>query len=432
MAAMIPLASLPAMGGTINTFTGTTDNLLGTAANYSLSASPATSGSTGSYKDVLITGTNEVLQQTNTNTITESLSVTNGRTYRISAYASNANAPTFRLGSTSSNGTAESIASFVNANVPSAGGSQDLIYLSGNSTLNIVEDNSLTPAQPLGVELRQGGNFNVSSGSTLSIDAVIRQKSSNTAITIRGGGTTNFYKVNTYSGATTVAAGTLNIGYDGSINASSGVTVTGGAKLTCNSSVALTKAPVLNGDTTSNRATLGGSGTVNATVTLDNLGDTLSPGNSPGVLGFGTSQTWNSFSYDWESNNFSGTVAGTDFDQIAITGDLNLTGGSGSYILNLLSLTSANSSGFIPNFSEAGKSWAVLSTTSGITGFNAENWTLNTAGFTTSPSFSESFSLSQRGNDLVLTYVPEPGAAALAVTGMLGLLVRRRRSSADR
>ena len=94
------------------------------------------------------------------------------------------------------------------------------------------------------------------------------------------------------------------------------------------------------------RAVLGGTGPINAAVTLDNLGDVLSPGNSPGIQTYTAAQSWSSFSYDWEVNDFTGTTAGSDFDQIDITGTLNLTGGSGSYILNVLGLTAGNVAGW--------------------------------------------------------------------------------------
>lgn len=96
---------------------------------------------------------------------------------------------------------------------------------------------------------------------------------------------------------------------------------------------------------------LGGTGPINVAVTLDNLGDVLSPGNSPGIQDYTVSQSWSSFSYDWEVNNFTGTTTGTDFDQIGITGSLDLTGGSRSYILNVLELTAGNVAGLVPNFS---------------------------------------------------------------------------------
>jgi fibronectin-binding autotransporter adhesin len=240
---------------------------------------------------------------------------------------------------------------------------------------------------------------------------------------------------NTYTGATTISAGRLILGPTGSVNTTSGISVSAGAGFDYNASTALSVAPSLLGSGSGNRATLGGVGAINAALTLDNLGDTLSPGNSPGIMPFGTSQTWNSFTYLWETNNFVGTTAGTDFDQIAITGSLNLTGSAGAYLLDITSLTAGNVAGDVSGFAEVSRSWTILTTTGGISGFDANNWTLSTANFTSNPAATGSWELKQQGNNVVLDYViavPEPTGIALAGCGMLFLAWRaigqRRRS----
>ena len=58
---------------------------------------------------------------------------------------------------------------------------------------------------------------------------------------------------------------------------------------------------------------------------------------STGTMSFATGQSWDSFSHDWEINDFTGTSPGTDFDRIDVTGSLTLSL-LGSYQLNLLSL----------------------------------------------------------------------------------------------
>ena len=242
-----------------------------------------------------------------------------------------------------------------------------------------------------------------------------------------GAGTATLTNTNLYTGATTVSAGTLAVGAAGSLNASSGVTVAAGAKFLHNSSTALTAPPSLSGADVSNRAVLGGSGPINTSVTLDNPGDTLAPGNSPGVQAFTPAQTWNSFSYDWEINDFTGTTPGTAFDQLAIGATLDLTGALGAYHLNMLSLTAGNIAGEVQNFSEIDRSWKVLTTAAGITGFDPTNWTIHVDGFT-NPA-GGGFALAQNGNDLVLSYtaIPESSVAALlGGCGVLALLRRRR------
>jgi fibronectin-binding autotransporter adhesin len=244
-----------------------------------------------------------------------------------------------------------------------------------------------------------------------------------------GTGTLDLSGSSTYTGATTVSAGTLLISA-GNIN-SSAVTVAAGAQLKYNSSTARTGAITLSGNGSGSRSVLSGSGTINVAMTLDNPGDTLSPGNSPGLLTFATSESWNSFTYLWETNNFTGTTAGTNFDQIVITGGLTLGGGLGAYVLDLNSLTAGNLPGNVGSFSDVNRSWTILTTTTGITGFDAANWTISTGNFTSSPTWSGTWSLAKSGNDLVLAYaIPEPSAVALLSIGIFAsgfLAIRRSR-----
>lgn len=269
--------------------------------------------------------------------------------------------------------------------------------------------------------------FSPAIGESFTLGSAITNTGGDTKSLIKtGGGTTLLSGTNTYTGATTINAGTLHITSSGSIANSSGVTIEAGARLTYNSSTALVVGTTLNGDGASNRATLGGTGTINTAVTLDNVGDVLAPGNSPGIQAYTVGQTWSALSYEWELNSFGSGSAGSTYDQIAITGELNLTGISGSYILDVLSLTPENTSGEVADFSEINRSWNIITTTGGINGFNSANWTINTSGFLNSTSGF--WALNQSGNNLVLSYsaVPEPSSALLGTLGLWFLLRRRR------
>lgn len=269
--------------------------------------------------------------------------------------------------------------------------------------------------------------LNPGSGITNSYSGAI----ANGAMTLTktGLGTQALSATHFYTGATAVNNGTLSIESAGSINSTSGITVAAGAKLIYNSSTSLTVGTTLNGSGTTNRAVLGGNGIIATTIALNDVGDTLSPGNSPGTLSFSTSQTWDSFSYDWEVNDFTGTTPGLggDFDQLGITGALTLST-SGNYILNVLSLTALNEAGAAQNFAETTRLWTILTTTGGITNFDAGKWSLVTTGFTNADSGT--WTIGEAGGNLVLSYsaVPEPNAAALVNAVLMVALLRRRRA----
>lgn len=245
---------------------------------------------------------------------------------------------------------------------------------------------------------------------------------------------------NNYTGGTTVAAGTLVIGSGGGINGTSFITVGAGATLLNNSSTTLNvNGPVTLEGSPGNPAVLGGNGTIHATggVLLDSLNDVLSPGASPGILGFDGDQSWVSYTYAWEINDWMATdgdnILGDKFDRIQIDGGLTL--GAGGFQLNLLSLAAGNLPGEVPNFSEIARSWTILTTTSGITGFNPGLWTINTAGFSSNPAFNPAnFALGvSGGNNLVLSYsvaaIPEPITWLPGILLLSGLCLRHRKGA---
>lgn len=275
-------------------------------------------------------------------------------------------------------------------------------------------------------QLVVSGTANGTYGGSI-IDGAV-SASSQVRLTKAGSGTLTLAGNNTYTGTTTVTAGTLVISSAGSISNTSAVTVAAGARFAYNSSTARTGSISLGGNGNGSRATLSGTGAINTSITLDNLGDTLSPGNSPGIQNFGSAQAWNSLTYVWEVNDFVATTAGAAFDQISIVGGLNLSGGT-AYQLDITSLTALNELGNVANFSETDRTWTILTTTTGISGFDDSKWTILTSNF--SPSFNGTFSLTVEGNNLQLHYlaVPEPSSVLMLgfATGFV-LFFRRRRA----
>ena len=227
--------------------------------------------------------------------------------------------------------------------------------------------------------------------ATASFSGLIRNPAGALSLVKIGSGVQTLVGANTYSGSTSVSAGTLLVNGDQS-GATGAVTVAAGA-------------------------TLGGSGTIGGAVTVSGI---LSPGNSPGVLTVPSLLLGGSSTSLFEIN---GTTRGTLYDGMNITtasgltygGALLLSFGNGSAFANdttfdLFSFTGTPSSDF-------------SSVTS--TGFYAGTWTLS-SGIWSLDSGGQKLSFVPATGDFIVA-VPEPSTLVLlGGLAVVGFLARRR------
>ena len=172
--------------------------------------------------------------------------------------------------------------------------------VSGGATLDVFGfDQSIVSLAGAGT-VRNGGasgaTLTVGGGTSTTFSGGMEDGGAALALTKSGSGTLTLSGANTYTGATAVNAGRLN--------------VTG--------SLGNTAVTVANG------ATLGGSGTIAGAVSIQS-GGTIAAGNSPGTLTVGSLSLVAGSVLDYELGN-PGGVAGVDSDLIVATGDVTLAG----------------------------------------------------------------------------------------------------------
>jgi autotransporter-associated beta strand protein len=257
--------------------------------------------------------------------------------------------------------------------------------------------------------------------------------------------------VSTYTGATIISEGTLQIHDYGSINQTSGITVTGG-ELRHDGYTALNRAVVLNGGTLRHNSGQAYSGSL--TFTSGKLAgtnwrgglsglvigenQTISPGDGVGTAVTGD-QTWaQGGTYEWQINDAAG-VAGSNWDLLNGDGALTISAGlEGQFTIKVISLTAGGVAGDTANFDGSQSyEWLIADFASTIT-FDESAFRIDADAF--SNSYPGGFMV-VRGDTLTgpgsgddtqlwLIYsqsIPEPSTYVFAALGVGALLFHGKR-----
>jgi len=246
-------------------------------------------------------------------------------------------------------------------------------------------------------------------------------------LSFAGPGRLTLNAANTFTGATRVNAGTLAIGANGSIAASSEVILAAGSVLNVSGHES--------GYTFGAEQTLSGGGTI--------VGDTIisgthSPGFSPGIQAFDSNITYTVGSnVVWELIDNTIAGRGTNYDGIDVGGDLTFTGATTITLDFALAESFVDWSDSFWSFDRLGtdgwKIFDVAGTISGLENVSLAGAFLDGEGASLATARpGASFSLYQTSDGIFLNYtaIPEPSAALLVLAGA-ALLLRRGRVATD-
>ncbi|UUX51135.1 DUF4347 domain-containing protein [Nisaea acidiphila] len=358
-------ASTLTLSGT-NTFSGTT-----TVSSGTLSVSADNNLGSGAVTlnggNLTVTGATTI---DNAVALSSNATVTNSADVTLSGVVSGANnltkagASTLTLSGTNTySGTTTVTGGTLSVSADGNLGTGAVTLNGGNLTV--------TGATTIDNSIALSSNATVSSSANATVSGVI---SGTNNLTKSGTGTLTLSGTNTYSGTTTVDGGTLAV--DGSLTAST-VTVSSGG-------------------------TLGGSGSISGAVTISS-GGTLAPGNSPGTLATGNLTLSSGSKGSFEIN---GTTAGTNHDQIDVTGSVDLTGAT---LSTSFGFTSATGDVFTLIANDGAD--AITGTFSGL----AEGATFNANGRIYKISY-----VGDTGNDLTLTDTGAVPASATITEPIVG------------
>ncbi|NBP89977.1 MAG: hypothetical protein EBU50_01935 [Opitutae bacterium] len=304
------------------------------------------------------------------NTYTGSLNIDQGTVTFASANASAFSASTSAL-------------SFGASNTPTltlAGKSLTRGAISSTNTNAIIENNNATQA-----------TLTSSAAADSTFAGVMRDGTTGTlAFTKAGAGVLTLSNTNTYSGATTVAGGTLK--------------VTGSAAntaITVNSGATLTAAGTVGAVTVNSGATLTGAGTAGTT----SVSGTIAPGSAGiGNLTLGSTTLSGGGTLNVQIFDFNGAAGTTGWDLLT-TGALNIGAASGNTFniaIKSIGNQTSDATGTASNFNKSSNYSMKILSASSITGYADNAWTINSLGFTNVSSGT--WSVSQSGTDILLNY----------------------------
>jgi autotransporter-associated beta strand protein len=331
-------------------------------------------------------------------------------------------------------GSSTALGSTAGSTTVSSGGSLDLNGQTGVGERTIFSGTGVLLNSAVGTTASVGGTMDLGSEMVVNTIGDITLNGqltggSTRVVTKTGSGLLKVTASNsTFSGTSTVSAGTLLV--DTGASVASSKSIVNGGLLNVNGTA---------GDVTvNNGGSLGGSGTVGA-VTLTS-GSYLKPGNSPGLL-TASSASWAAGSYyNWEiDSNASSAVAGTNWDLFSVTGTLDMSALSSTTTMNLVlnslpgfDLTSSDNRNWViaQAGSLMGTGGAALSAGDNVSDYFNINATAFNAG---TPSLVTGWKIevgttgsgSSTLQTLNLMAIPEPSTGSLLAFCLGGLVVTR-------
>ncbi len=295
------------------------------------------------------------------------------------------------------------------------------------------------------------GGVNIGNGANLAGSGVV-----SAPVNVNGGsiksngvsmGDTTFHGTSSVVGSATASNMTVADGattVSGNATATNTFTVSAGAQLTNTGTTGANTVSVINGATLTNNGTLNGTvnvsgllngtGTIKGALTIKTNGE-LAPGNSPGittVAGNLTVETGAKISMQIEGI----TAAGTDYDQIVVTGASSLVSLNAGSILSLSIADGVFTNGALTLIENQSDNAIVGTFSSVVIGGNTYDVSTTNKFTYGGKEYELLYNVNADGgttaNDFELTVVPEPGTWAMLVGG-LGMLLgaqRMRRRSA--
>ena len=379
----------------------------------------------------------------NSGSFANGITINNTATTTFAGDNTYSGATTISLGALLKIGSATALGSTLTGTTVSSGGVLDMNGQAvGNEAISISTGtggisgsgsliNSSANSASLSGAMTLLGDTTVGAGN-ITLRGNIGQSGGNRMLTKLGAGLLTLAGTNTYTGGTTISSGSLLVATNGSIASSSLSTVNGGS-LTVNGTAG--------GVVVNTGGSLGGSGTVGA-VTL-NSGGLLNPGNSPGTLNATSASLLAGSTYNWEIQNAAGgpSAAGTNWDLLNVTNELNLSTLTTSNRLNLV-LKSLDSAGLatisLLNFSSGTNYSWIFAQAGSINNANftvgadvTDYFDIDTTAFNGGAQLASYFKV-EVGSDSVsnlrtlsLTTIPEPSTGSMFGLGLAGLVVTR-------